>query len=1258
VSRWLLRLMILSTGLLLVAALSVFWLLASADGRDWALARVRAALPDLALDWQRAEGRLAGPLMLHDVRIEGAGFALTAERLALDWRWAGLLRRELTVTALTVEQARLVHWPTEPAGPEPTSFVWPRDLPILDLPLRIAFDEIEITDLRIVERDASPDVAPLHIEQARSRFVLDRDALHIDALDVVAATGRLGVVGQWQSGPSPVIHLEADYRPGHPEAGDSRVLVMASATAERVRLQAEGVAPQAFSIDLLLDGLDDALRWRLAVDAPDVQPGLLWPGLAGRYGAQLQASGDAGQGQASGAFDLDGFALTLAPSTARLDDAQLVFDALHLGLLGGELTLSGPIQRAAPHRIDLAARAQALRWGSGTSATRLSDGEARLSGTLDDWLAQGTLALHRVSDPADAATATLTARGDRSQARIEALSLATPIGQADASGEVVWQPAVSWDAEAVLTDIDPSYLLAHLPGQLSARIQSTGRLPAAGSGATEAEFALSELTGTLRGQPVAGRAGLRWRGDSGDIDLALTSGESRLALSGRIGSRLDLEAEFGALQLAGWLPDIEGQLDGQLSLRGQPHRPAIAADLHMRKLRYPGMAVAHAHLLGSLPQEGSDTLALRAEALDLAGIAVATLGLEAAGRADAMALSLDIDDPTWQMTVAGEAARTANGRWAGELSQLSVNLPEPGPSGSLVAGADPWRLDVPAQWSSATGGFSLSTACLGRDGSRVCLGADAGQGFRASARGLGLSLTEPWINRNGGPLGRPVQAEGEVSFEADFAQTPGGPSGTLTLRAGPSRWSQTGLDDSERVLFDFLALDVEATLADGRIESRASLRRADDGGLEAVLDTGLAADSALSGRVDLNVLDLAWLELLAPDLVEPKGQLLGRLELSGRRDAPVIAGQARLENFSGELPVLGLRLRDSHLTASATGPSRLALSGALDTGEGALALTGGLSLDGSQPWLDLALRGEDFLAVDDPELRLLASPRLDLEIDANRIQLTGELDIPRARVDLEGIEGGASTSPDVVVLDPDDERAGRQLPIAADLRLRLGDRVQLSGLGLDGRLSGALRIQQATGRNAFASGTLNVSGSYTAFDTVIEIARGRLAYANSPLDSPSLDIRAERRIGAQMAGVQVRGTPAEPRTTLISEPALDSTETLSWLVLGRPLRSAGGDDTEQLGAAAMALGAGGNLLAAQIGSRIGLDLAVEDSSSLGGSAFTVGKYLSPRLLLTYGVSLLGNGQVVGLRYQLPRSFEVEVESGIEQSATLKWRLER
>lgn len=1256
--RWLLRLTLAFAALLLVGAAAVFWLLTSASGRDWGLARVRAVLPELALSWHAAEGRLAGPLVLHEVRIDGDGFALTAARVALDWRWSGLLRRNLTVTALSVEEARLTHWQPTAAEPEPAGFSWPQDLPALDLPLRIAFDEVELGTLSIVDRDAGPEATPLHVERIQSRVVFERDALHIDSLDITAATGRLSMVGQWQSGSAPRIHLEAEYQPSHPAAGDSPVVIRTSATRNRIRLHAEGMAPEAFSIDLLLDGLDDALGWQLAVDAPELRPGQLWPGLTGRYGVQLRAEGDAGQGQASGAFDLDGFALTLAPSTARLDDARLMFDTLQLGLLGGELTLSGPIERVAPYRVDLTAHAQALRWGTGTTATRLSVGQARLSGTLDDWLAQATLQLHRESDPTDAAQVDLTAQGDRAQARLESLGLDTPIGRADASGQLAWQPELSWDAEAVLTDIDPSYLLADLTGRLSAQIQSTGRLPPDGSAATEADVTLSGLSGQLRGQPVAGRAGLRWRGDIGELDLSLQSGESRLSLAGQIGSQLDLRAELAATQLAGWLPDIEGQLDGQFTLRGPPERPAIGADLRAGKLVFAGVEVGQAHLIGSLPAVGSDTLMLRAEAVEMAGISMATLRLSAEGRVDALALNLDIDDPTWRLSVDAQASEAANGQWSGELRQLALHPPQPGPDGAVSAGGAPWQLDAPARWSSAGDGFSLSPACLRREAAQACLSADAGQGFSVSARALELTLTEPWINRNGGPLGQPVRAEGELNLDARFAQTPSGAVGQLTLRAGPANWRQSGADDSERMLFDFRSLDLEATLSEGRIESHVNLLRSDAGGLEARLNIGLAPDSPLSGQIDLNLVDLAWLELLAPDLVGPRGQLVGRLELSGQRDAPVVSGQVRLEGFSGELPVLGVQLRDSHLAASAEGPSRLALSGVLDTGEGALQLTGELALDGSQPWLELALSGENFLAIDNPELRLLVSPQLALAVDTERIRLRGELDIPRAQVDLEGIEGGASTSPDVVVLDPAEELASRQLPIDADLQLRLGDRVQLSGLGLDGRLSGALRIRQAPGRDAFASGTLEVAGNYTAFDTVIEITRGRLAYANSPLDSPSLDIRAERRIGVQMAGVQVRGSPAEPRTTLISEPSLDSTETLSWLVLGRPLRSAADDDSEQLGAAAMALGAGGNLLAAQIGNRIGLDLAVEDSTSLGGSAFTVGKYLSPRLLLTYGVSLLGNGQVVGLRYQVRRNVDIEVESGIEQSATLKWRLER
>ena len=141
--------------------------------------------------------------------------------------------------------------------------------------------------------------------------------------------------------------------------------------------------------------------------------------------------------------------------------------------------------------------------------------------------------------------------------------------------------------------------------------------------------------------------------------------------------------------------------------------------------------------------------------------------------------------------------------------------------------------------------------------------------------------------------------------------------------------------------------------------------------------------------------------------------------------------------------------------------------------------------------------------------------------------------------------------------------------------------------------------------------------------------------------------------------MQVRGTAQRPITDVVSTPAMDTTEALSWLVFGRPLQSTSANESSQLESSALALGVGGNLLAQKIGDGLGLDAAgVEDSRALGGATFTVGKYLSPRLFLGYGVSLVGNGQVVTLKYLLTRGFDITIESGTESAASLNWRTER
>jgi translocation and assembly module TamB len=208
-------------------------------------------------------------------------------------------------------------------------------------------------------------------------------------------------------------------------------------------------------------------------------------------------------------------------------------------------------------------------------------------------------------------------------------------------------------------------------------------------------------------------------------------------------------------------------------------------------------------------------------------------------------------------------------------------------------------------------------------------------------------------------------------------------------------------------------------------------------------------------------------------------------------------------------------------------------------------------------------------------------------------------------------------------------------------------------------MTGQLALRERPGRAARASGALDVTGTYKAYGRVLTIERARLGFANSAFDDPTLDILAQRVFDDVTVGVQVRGTASRPETTVVSTPAMDTNEALSWLILGRPLSTATGTEAARVDAAQMALGAGGTLIAQQLGAQLGLDVAgVSDSRNLGGATFTLGKYVSPRLFISYGVSLVGTGQVVTLKYLLRRGFDISIESGNENAASINWRTER
>jgi translocation and assembly module TamB len=224
----------------------------------------------------------------------------------------------------------------------------------------------------------------------------------------------------------------------------------------------------------------------------------------------------------------------------------------------------------------------------------------------------------------------------------------------------------------------------------------------------------------------------------------------------------------------------------------------------------------------------------------------------------------------------------------------------------------------------------------------------------------------------------------------------------------------------------------------------------------------------------------------------------------------------------------------------------------------------------------------------------------------------------------------------------------------------LGKDVRLRGFGLDGYVSGELAVLDRPGRAAQANGNLSVTGTYKAYGRPLTIRRANLTYVNAAYNNPILDVLAEHEFEEVTVGVRVRGSAAAPETTVTSSPSMSTAEALSWLMLGRSLNTASGTESRQISASALALSAGSGLLAQQLGGRLGLDSAgIVETRSLGGSTLLVGKQISPRLFLSYGVSLIGSGQVVMLKYLLGRGLNLSIESSkVEAAGAINWRREK
>lgn len=1257
VLRWLVGLLIALAVLVVLIAGLTWYTVSSERGARFVLQRADSYLPG-ELSAGSVEGRLTGPLELEDVRYRTDGMNVHIDRLALDWDARDLRRRLFDVQYLRADGVRIV---LPPAKEEDET----EDGRLVDvhLPVNIIVREGLIRDVTIVR----PGQEPFRLSEIalEGRTRPGSDALLVRNLRVVGPTFRLQAQGEL----TPVgayevdLQVRATYDP--PEYPPFVVAGDLGGTLERLGVSARLSQP----FDALVRGHVLTPMRELGMDlsaqvrnfeAQEINPE--WP-LARISQGNLKIQGKLddfkSEGTITGAYE--DYGSGVADYRLARRGEELFFEYLNLKTdEGTDLSLKGTVGIGgdAPS-FDVAADWERLAWplqgGAPVAVSR--EGEATVRGTLNDYEVDVQARIAGPNIPPGRWV--LAGRGGQEGMTLRSLRADVLGGNLAAEGVFTWKPQVTWRLQVAGNSLNPGAQWPEWPGNLTFAGASQGVLRDAGP---YGQVEINRLDGSLRDNPVAGRVRLELAGERYRLPrLDLRSGSARLTASGAFtADAADLDWRLAAPNLAEALPRAGGSLMAEGHLSGPWKTPAIRARAEGDSLVYQDYNAEDLTLVANvdLSRNGPILLDLDAASVGVGERRFETVSLDAQGtrRDHEIALAVRAEEGSLDLGLAGGLAGTTT--WDGVIRRLDLQNEQTGA----------WRLAQPAPLTAGTERASLQDFCwVSSDGgARLCAEGRWAQAGPWSASGtvedLPFSLLEPFLPPD-------LEITGDIQGRFSGQGTPAGVvTADVDLRPGPGEIRYpTESGETAQVRYDEGLVTLTAG-ADG-LTGRAAFTFPDTGTLEAGLRLpqynqigAPLQQQTLDGRIAANLRDLGLVEAFVPDLDDVRGTLTAGFDLAGTVAQPRVVGAAELRQAQMDVPEYGLELRQVELTARSDGQGPIDVSGSARSGGGNLSISGAIAMDGQPARFEID--GRNFLASDTRQARVIVSPDLQVTVAEGRIEVTGDVRVPEAEIVQQDRRAAIPVSGDVVIISGEEvvEAEGSPWEVFARVRVILGEEVEVKASGFTGEIDGSLLLTERPERPTTAVGELVIEeGRYKAYGQDLTIERGRIIYAGGPLDNPGLDLRAFRKAAdGTVAGINVRGTLDSPQTTLYSDPPMGQSEALAYLLLGRPLGQASTEDTDLLARAADSLGLrGGNLLARKLGARFGLEEArVETTGGLDDASLVLGKYLSPRLYVNYGIGLFEPVSIFRIRYILGREWTLQAEQGEGTSADILYTVER
>ena len=1231
----------------LVAPAALIWsALYTSAGLQFAVRHIPQQLGPVQLVIRGVSGTVAGGLRVERVEIDHDLVHLTFQGIEARVAIAPLMLQTIKVTHGSVADALIeVKRRTKPSTPGPPTFL-PRWLIISPEEAHVGHALLTVYNgFRMEVRDI---IGAAVLRHSRIRFFQVSALLEgarVDANGDLLAEDPLGmrVKGRVDWVPEGQPHWTAD---GTARGNLDALSIVAHLTSP-LRAAVTGQA------------LDLTNRWHLVGDAV-VQDFSLTPwGIDSPLGHI--------SGHVAGTYDETGFSAhgPLTPAGLRVGEFETQFtgsyadhvltvkrmDARHVAS-GARASASGTIAIVdnGP-RLDLSGDWDDFRWPliGRDIAVRSLAGAFTLAGVLP--YAVHAVGSARVEDlpvmPVDVRGTLGKDSFSFDTAEVDLFS-----GHASVSGSVVWSPAETWSVNGRLTGIDPGALQPSLPGSVSFMLNASG------SGFDpkgELTASFSGISGKLRGLPASGAgtvtsAGKTWGFNNVRVALGTTS----LALDGRIDDRLDLRFAVATRDLSLLASGAQGTLKAAGSVSGTLTDPAIVATAHGSDLEYQGVTLAELDAdvnfnPGALQADSKvdvrlHNLAYQKRTLDIVALTLrgppTAYDVKLTAAATGLAIAAAARGPYIHGVFTGNlAALTIDGS-----EQLHLSLERPvelvvspahtrfdwlclvGTPGSMCADGD-W---TPTAWSATVmmNELPLHTLTAGMTPAVEYLGtvsalARLSGGGTAPAQGtLNAQLSDAAINHR------------LASHKIDHTRIG---SGTVTAIATPT------------------LISAQADLGEGgigTIRGRLEVQRTTPPGASPGAPIGHWQDMPLSGELRAQTSDLDLITLYVSDIDRAAGGLDADIQVSGTLGAPRLAGLIKVDHGEIDVYQVNLGLRQITLQARLS-DGGLEFSSSAHAGKGVVSASGHLEWRELLPYGKFHLEGNDLRVADVPEAQIDASPNLDFVITGRKIEVSGKVVIPYAKIQPKDITNAVRASPDEVIVGSETTDTAKRFEVESTITLILGDKVNLDAMGLTARLTGNVTIRSGYDAITRGNGELSVAeGNYTAYARKLDIVRGRLLFNGGAIDDPGIDVKAQKQFPDVTAGVNVRGTLTQPHISFYSDPPLSQSQIASLILAGGSLQSSQNSSNA-------ALGQGAALVAAELGSHVGMpDVSVETDPIANETSLVLGRYLSPRLYVSYGVSLTEQLNVLKMRYTLGDHWTIRTEAGTAYGADLVYTIER